>query len=1282
MQTIFRYVGVFALSLAATSCGKSSTSGALPDGSVPRQFQGDGQVAFPDGRAVDDSRSESDVGPVCGNGVVENGENCDDGNARPADGCSGICKTEPGYQCPTAGAACERLAASCGNNLVEVGESCDDGNNDLGDGCDDACQVESGWACGSLGCFETVQTVCGDGTVQFGEQCDDGDDPPESGDGCNDACQVEDGYRCPVAGQPCDLLLTEYCGDGEVSGDEACDDRNATPGDGCSASCQVEPGYTCDASAGCTIACGDGLVVGAEACDDGNEVGGDGCAADCRQVETGYVCPVASGVGGRCIVQVVGAVCPNGRLEYGEQCDDGNDVPDDGCTNCQTDAGYRCPTPGVLCERLPTCSDGYVDVAIGEQCDDGDLADGDGCSRSCRVEAGFICPVPRAEGDRLVGGACRAVRCGDGTVESNEQCDDGDTSSGDGCSSTCVLEAGWTCPLGAVCQARSCGDGIRAGVEECDNGNDNGSGVPIGGVICETNCRIVADPTLCGNGTLDPGEACDDGNNDLGDGCTIFCEREPTCIPPAPCTSECGDGIRFGTEECDDGNTRSGDGCSSSCAVEAGFACRELGGDELRVPIVYRDFMAFENGGHVAFQWSSNDPIDHTPEEDIWVRTTLGTITDTLPDGTSLLGKPIFKWYAECDGDGCYDIVPGSGVTQPSNTGSAADCNAVKYGGTGTRFIDADDRDVYFCGYGAQDFHTFSQWYRDVSSINQTIRARLTLERQAAGSYAFEDNSFFPLDGVGFGNEDWSHNFHFTSEVRYWFRYDAAANATLTFDGDDDVWVFVNGRLTVDISGTHGEITDSVTVNASVTDIEGTPLDLVDGEVYEIVVFQAERNTSGSNYRLTLQDFSLVSSTCASICGDGIKASNEQCDLGDGNDGSYGGCTDTCQLADYCGDGVKNGAEQCDDGRNSAIYSETPRSACAPGCVFAPYCGDGNVAVGIEQCDGGDGCESDCTLKPRCGDGAVDTGEQCDDGALNGSPSSGCDVACRYKCGNGTTDAGEQCDPGAGNFSSAYNGCLPAIGDQPGCILGPHCGDGVRNGSEACDDGRNDGSYGTCAPGCELGTRCGDGVIQQTAGEICDAGDANTTELYAAAGKGRCTTACRPVGYCGDGAVTHGEGCDDGINDGSAGSCKPDCSAWVELASCGNGTVDTGEQCDDGSENGTSSSRCDMRCRIRCGNGVVDPDEQCDDGVNDGRYGTCAATCLLADYCGDGIVNGPEQCDQGELNASDTYGLNLCDSGCRWAPFCGDGRIQAEHGEECDQEPGCANDECRWVRLR
>jgi fibro-slime domain-containing protein len=529
------------------------------------------------------------------------------------------------------------------------------------------------------------------------------------------------------------------------------------------------------------------------------------------------------------------------------------------------------PEEGGACsegcaEDKVICGDGVLQ-AIGEECDDKNEAPGDGCSATCTVEAGYVCPVP--------GAMCRAAACGDGMLAGLELCDDGNAMNADGCTDTCTLEANYECATpGQACTKTNCGDGVVQG-----------------------------------------SEGCDDGNKYLGDGCNVNCEKEPSCTPPAPCTSECGDGIKLGDELCDDGNARDGDGCSATCEVEPGWTCAEKVGGDLVIPIVYRDFKAYQDAGHVAFQWTSDDPIDRTPKEDIWVRTTLGTAADTTPEGVSLLGRPVFKWYASCDSVGCKDIVPPNGVTQPAGTAGAAQCNSVKGASPGTRLINTDGRNVYFCGYGDRDFNSFSQWYIDVPGVNQAVQSTLTLIKDANGVFSYDDTTFFPLDGLGFGNFGTTgHNFHFTSEVRYWFEYHADKNATLTFNGDDDVWMFANGKLVVDISGTHARTADSVIINAATTDMDGNLLSLVEGKIYEMVVFQAERNTNNSTYGLSLDDFELAKSSCQSQCGDGIVTVDEACDDGV-NDGSYGTCNANCSRAGFCGDGHRDTAnETCDDG--------------------------------------------------------------------------------------------------------------------------------------------------------------------------------------------------------------------------------------------------------------------------------------------------------------------------------------------------------------------------------
>lgn len=103
----------------------------------------------------------------------------------------------------------------------------------------------------------------------------------------------------------------------------------------------------------------------------------------------------------------------------------------------------------------------------------------------------------------------------------------------------------------------SCGNGIVEGGETCDDGN------ALDGDGCDANCT----PTGCGNGIVTAGESCDDGNTSGGDGCRADCTLEV-----------CGDGIVDPAEDCDDGNVASGDCCSASCAAEpAGSACADDG---------------------------------------------------------------------------------------------------------------------------------------------------------------------------------------------------------------------------------------------------------------------------------------------------------------------------------------------------------------------------------------------------------------------------------------------------------------------------------------------------------------------------------------------------------------------------------------------------------------------------------------------------------------------------------------------------------------------------------
>jgi len=102
--------------------------------------------------------------PICGDGILQPGEACDDGNPIPGDGCSGVCTIEPGFVCPTPGQLCVAVVIQiCGDGLVEGSEACDDGNDKSGDGCSGICTVESGWSCELPGqpCVPSVRIPAG-----------------------------------------------------------------------------------------------------------------------------------------------------------------------------------------------------------------------------------------------------------------------------------------------------------------------------------------------------------------------------------------------------------------------------------------------------------------------------------------------------------------------------------------------------------------------------------------------------------------------------------------------------------------------------------------------------------------------------------------------------------------------------------------------------------------------------------------------------------------------------------------------------------------------------------------------------------------------------------------------------------------------------------------------------------------------------------------------------------------------------------------------------------------
>ncbi len=672
-----------------------------------------------------------------------------------------------------------------------------------------------------------------------------------------------------------------------------------------------------------------------------------------------------------CVLKPSQPACGDGELNQdNEECDDHNSLPGDGCTGaCKKEPYFDCPKVGERCVSTIVCGDGKV--GPGEACDDANTAGGDGCSADChKIEIGYACRNP--------GKPCsRVYVCGDSRVDPNEGCDDANVNKGDGCDERCRIEWGFKCE----------GEPSKCGA------------------------------TKCGDGKIEGAESCDDGNTASFDGCSDKCRAEPQCGVSGPCSSQCGDGIVF-DEECDDGNHRNGDGCSSDCKLEDGFKCQnesacELVNDicTLTVPAVFRDFNSKNStGGHVDFQPDCSGETAATGlVEKKLDKDGRPKLVSPAPDPAKSCIKSadsFAQWYRDND----FNVkIPGTIVLFDNGNGGFVN----RYGAEGEQWA-AWDKDSET--WAANDYKTCEP---DCHSCSWNSLSATTPLPGCTGEQILQDGNplFFPLDKVKAAltdtraeaqippeyHYDWkyekeviagagTHNFHFTTEVNYWFQYKTKTNATLDFTGDDDVWVFVNGNLAVDLGGLHKPVDGKVTIDAK----NAASFGLEDGKVYRITVFHAERKTTCSSFRLTLQGFNSAPSDCRTNCGDGELAAGEECDDGPlnlggynqcsptctlgprcgdgvrqeefeacdegpgGNDGSYGGCSATCQLGPHCGDGIVTDGEQCDDGVNDGGYGE-----CAPGCVLGPYCGDGQIQMPIEQCDDGnpsdgDGCTTAC----------------------------------------------------------------------------------------------------------------------------------------------------------------------------------------------------------------------------------------------------------------------------------------------------------------------------------
>ncbi|MBI1812714.1 hypothetical protein HYR82_02950 [Candidatus Peregrinibacteria bacterium] len=574
------------------------------------------------------SSSSSVFTGLCGDGLLQQGEDCDLGSTCAKDPAS--CNRVPGTAggvcaCDPHDPNCHLIAGTsyqkgcqwprCGdgviNNFVNLNglqlnfdflrEECDDGpkNGTPDDPCSVSCRIIT-----SSSSSSSIRLLsCGNGILDPGEQCDFGTQNGLPGSACSSYCQ---------------FTALPGCGDGHLDQGEICDDgaSNGTPGDACTLECKRTITQPCSGRQQC-----------------GSNVCSSGACAGCT---TDAQCPGGeSCVSGLCIPK---ASCGDGIRQPGERCDDGSRCAADpaSCNRAPLTRAANCACiPGdPTCIALPDlmwseactwsfCGNDILDnwavwngktvdyVGLHEECDHGaqNGKPGDGCTTSCllvrpdlcgngAVDAGEQCDLGSKNGKPGItcSSTCQSVvpaRCGNARLEGGEECDDGGKNGtpGDGCSNSCTR---------LTLSRTFCGNGKLDPGEECDHADQNGTdGVCSGnclllqgfcgdGIVqkllgeqcepstfdnslpyhCGNDCRFASD--FCGDGVIQAGEQCDDAgfNSDaLPDHCRTNCSA-----------SRCGDGILDSGEQCDDGarNGKPGDPCDLFCRIKNAAAPENL----------------------------------------------------------------------------------------------------------------------------------------------------------------------------------------------------------------------------------------------------------------------------------------------------------------------------------------------------------------------------------------------------------------------------------------------------------------------------------------------------------------------------------------------------------------------------------------------------------------------------------------------------------------------------------------------------------------------------------
>ncbi|CAD8104463.1 unnamed protein product [Paramecium primaurelia] len=633
--------------------------------------------------------------PICGDSIKVSQEICEDGLIMPYQGCQNCQpKCQPScLNCGTLGQGCTTCKTGynrinnicysiCGDKLITEDEECDDGNLIYDDGCHQCkfnCQASclicvKGVCLDCIDGYQLIQSkcysICGDGIQTFNEQCDFFGEVDQN-DGCknclfqnDDNCQVfnfglcqlcKDGYEISPnlqqqcvkqLDQPygiidhCQFPLSDTCVKCDLNADYDIFDgkckANQIKLTQCEFYMKISPnlycnqcfpfciqcynevcvkcqeGYYLNQRNQCVSQCGDGILAYDEQC----EFNDKDCFS-CQIIkpqyckyfhETCLLCQYGyylEHVNNSCY-----SICGDNIVASNEECEDGNEFKYDGCYNCK----YQCQQECSDCQlgKCVECVDTFVLNQSNSKCEDLKL---------CGDQLGLY--YDSYTNDCI-------PRCGDGILAGKEECEDSNSVPYDGCyeckyqcdknCTNCQKGICFECILGLYLNQQKCvskcGDGIKNGEELCDDQND----IPRDGCTqckvdpnykcqednnnlsfcykCQDHCIecIYKDSTIteclkCDSGYFLKDNTC----NKCSDKCKE-CENTPNncklCITQdcsvcdnisglyldkqlQSCVTKCGDNIIAGIEQCDDGNNIDKDGCNSKCNIEKDFICKQ-----------------------------------------------------------------------------------------------------------------------------------------------------------------------------------------------------------------------------------------------------------------------------------------------------------------------------------------------------------------------------------------------------------------------------------------------------------------------------------------------------------------------------------------------------------------------------------------------------------------------------------------------------------------------------------------------------------------------------------